>query len=159
MSSDHMNMQGSFCICAQLMRDDNVTSSLIGWVHTRNEPWIWWLHWLETDVAADKISPSLLCVICVFVFHVMLLRHLGRVIQDYLLLWVMAGFVMVIAGICSTCYCLIQLACFQTCHPMGKLLGTLDTGYFSYCSNDWVKLDLLMAQGEMHQGILSIVCL
>ena len=33
-------MQGSFCICTQPMRDDiTVTSTLIGWAGTQNDPW------------------------------------------------------------------------------------------------------------------------
>ena len=35
-----MHLQESFCECTQPMRDD-VTSSLIGWVHTQNYPYIY----------------------------------------------------------------------------------------------------------------------
>ena len=33
-----LKSQGSFCVCAQPM-GDNVTSSLIGWALTQNDPW------------------------------------------------------------------------------------------------------------------------
>ena len=37
-------LQWPFCVCTQLMRDDVtfVTSSLIGWAHTQNDPCIGW---------------------------------------------------------------------------------------------------------------------
>ena len=38
---DVMEYQGSFCVCVQPIERQcyNVTSSLIGWVHTQNDPW------------------------------------------------------------------------------------------------------------------------
>ena len=32
-------IQGSFCVCAQPMRDDVTKSSLIGWAHAQDDPW------------------------------------------------------------------------------------------------------------------------
>ena len=35
-----MELQGSFCVCAQPMRNGiTITPSLIGWAHTKNNPW------------------------------------------------------------------------------------------------------------------------
>ena len=65
-----MHIQGSFCECAQPMRDD-VTSYLIGWVHTQSDPCMvyetyctWWvfLHCPVINILSFPLGCNQHCV-------------------------------------------------------------------------------------------------